>query len=143
MANTQMTKSSVTTHTLTFGASDFDLTATNQTAQSVYFVLPANVVLREVLISKGSTATSSSATLSAFNLTLGTSAAGTQYLSATDVKGASSNLRSAVTTAPASTVTPVFVSLAPVGSGGNWSTLTFGSDLTVKFITIDPSGDLI
>lgn len=124
--------------------SDLDLTAANQTAQNISATLPAGMLPTSVLITKGSTASTSSQTLTNLNLAIGSTAAGTDILTAKDVKGASANIFSATAATAFLSATDdkrIYISFTPTGSGSNFDTITFGSDVTVRINCVRVTGD--
>jgi len=107
---------------------EFDLSAANQTAQTrVLIELGSNFVVDRVhAITTG--AVTSSATLDNLNVIMGVSGDTNAYLETVDLKGTGAS----VSGKPATTVNvnvsqsdaQVLVTYTPVGTGGDWDTLT-------------------
>lgn len=110
---------------LSLTSSDFDLTAANQTRQDIKaFTLPAYHIVQSVSIINSGNTWTNSGTLTTLGFVIGKTAGQNEYVASVDLKTANGVGVNGALSVPSVADTSIIISVAPTGSGGNFSTMT-------------------
>ena len=119
---------------------DIDFTQANQTTQTLQFTtIPQNTGECVISIANTGSTVTSTGTLDHFNVSIGTTVGGYDYIPVTDLTVSGSSNYVVFPMPIISTQTPLYISFTPVGSGANFSTLSNTIQITVKMIISVPA----
>ena len=137
---TQYIYSKVADQKMTINITPGDLSsAANQTASDIKWTLPAGYAVADVYVQNVGGTITSSGTLTNLNATVGVTSTGVGYVAATDLKAAGTVATTIAAGLPGVSTTDVtvYASFTPVGSGSNWSTMTYPVATTATLYTVN------